>query len=207
MCQYNDRCPVHRHKVGTKCRYAQQPRTRSRAVRPTPVRRRTTTLPPISSSVRTPRSFQPIPPERKALPTPKAPPPKPRGVQREKNREKLIDGATDTTIEVGIAYLFEPDGPYEVLADRLLAKTKMRRRFGRRRDHWLCIMLNEAAQLCDTATYIDLVAQNVEKGLCTACGMPRVVAKIFIQCTAAGAKRLLAPTIFGRPTSQSSCGG
>jgi hypothetical protein len=109
----------------------------------------------------------------------------------------LIDGATDTAIEAGVAYLFERDGVYEVVADRLLAKTKMQRRFGRGRGHWLCIVLKNAAIMCDTGTYIDLVAQGVEQGLCGAYGMPKVAAKVLAQCAATGAKRLLAPTVFG----------
>jgi hypothetical protein len=109
----------------------------------------------------------------------------------------LIDGATDAAMETSIAYLFEPDGVYEVVADRLLAKTKMRRRFGRKRGHWLCLVLNHAAHICDTGTYIDLAEQGVEQGLRVAYDMPKPVAKTLAQCAATGAKRLLPPTVFG----------
>lgn len=193
MCQYTDRCPVHRHKPTTKCQYAPDGRTRSNASQSTPLRQRTPRL--------TPTTFRPtVQPERpkpKMPPKLEAPPPRPRAVHRKKNRQKLIDGATDTAIETGVAYLFEPDGVYEVVADRLLAKTKMRRGFGRKRGHWLCLVLNQAAHICDTGTYIDLAAQGVEQGLRTAYDMPKPVAKTLAQCAAAGAKKLLPLTVFG----------
>ena len=197
MCQYNDRCKVGTHKPGTKCPYTRQRRTRSGAARPTPVKKRTPSLPPVSSSISPPRNVQPARPAPRTPPKRPAPPQKPRQVHRKDNRQKLIEGATDVTIEAGVTYLFEPDGVYEVVADYLLAKTEMRRRFGRNRDHWLCIVLNNAAHMCETGTYIDLVAQGVEQGLRTAYGMPKVVAKTLAQCAATGAKHLLAPTVFG----------
>lgn len=197
MCQYSKRCPVHRHKPTTKCDYAPDGATRSGTARPTSVRQRTPSFPPITPSVTFRPAVQPPRPERKVPLKPAARPPRAREVYRRNNRQRLIDGTTDTAMETGVVYLFEPDGVYEVVADRLLAKTKMRRRFGRSRGHWLCLMLNNAARMCDTGTYIDLAAQGVEQGLCAVYGMPKVVAKTLAQCAATGAKRLLAPTVFG----------
>jgi hypothetical protein len=193
MCQYTNRCPVHRHKPTTKCQYAPDGRTRSAASGPTPPRQRTSSLSPATFRP----TVQPERPRRDASARPVVPSPKPRAVHRKNNRGKLIDGATDAAVETGVAYLFEPNGVYEVVADRLLAKTKMRRRFGRRRDHWLCLVLNRAAHICDTGTYIDLAAQGVEQGLRAAYDMPKPVAKTLAQCAATGAKRLLPPTVFG----------
>jgi hypothetical protein len=197
MCQYTDRCPVHHHRPRTKCPYTPQSTARSGAARPTPVRQRTPSLPSISSSINSPRQVQPVRSEPRTPPKRSASPQKPRQVHRKDNRQKLIEGATDVTIEAGVTYLFEPDGVYEVVADHLLAKTKMRRRFGRSKDHWLCIVLNNAAHMCETGTYIDLIAQGAEQGLRTAYGMPKVVAKALAQCAANGAKLLLSPTVFG----------
>jgi hypothetical protein len=194
MCQYTERCPVRRHKPTTKCQYAPDGRTRSNASRLAPPRQRTPSLP--STTFRP--AVQPERPKREAPPKLEAPPlPRPRAVHRKKNRQKLIDGATDAAIEACVAYLFEPDGIYEVVADRLLAKTKMRRRFGRKRNHRLCLVLNQAAHICDTGTYIDLAAQGVEQGLRIAYDMPKPVAKTLAECAAAGAKRLLPLTVFG----------
>jgi hypothetical protein len=193
MCQYTERCPVHRHKPTTKCQYAPDGRTRSDASRLAPPKQRTPSLSPATFRP----TVQPERPKREAPPKLEAPLPRPRAVHRKKNRQKLIDGATDAAIETSVAYLFEPDGIYEIVADRLLAKTKMRRRFGQKRDHWLCLVLNQAAHMCDTGTYIDLAAQGVEQRLRAAYDMPKPVAKTLAECAAAGAKRLLPPTVFG----------
>ena len=201
MCQYTKDCPVHHHKPTTKCRYSPNGRTRSGGSRSAPTRQRTPSLTPVTYRP----TVQPLPPKRDvptrpAVPSPRpptAPPSRPRAVHRKNNGRKLIDGVTDAAIETSVAYLFEPDGVYEIVADRLLAKTKMRRRFGRKRDHWLCLVLNHAAHICETGTYIDLAAQGVEQGLRAAYDMPKPVAKTLAQCAATGAKRLLPPTVFG----------
>jgi hypothetical protein len=205
MCQFTNQCPVKHHRKPTACQYRAQSRTPSVASRPTSVRKRTPSLPPISSaSVTRPpaatssRSVQPAPTKNWTQPKKQpAPPPDPRQVHLKANRRKLIEAANDTAIEAGITYLFQPDGIYEVVADRLLSKTKMRRRFGPSRNHWLCIVLNNAAHMCETGTYIDLAAQGVEDGLRKAYGMPKVVARTLTQCAAVGAKLLLSPTVFG----------
>ena len=194
MCQYTDRCPVRHHRPGTKCPYTRHGGSQSTSARSRPGRYRTPSLPAMGST----RNIQPEPPKREAVP--KRPPQQyqeQRRIRRKQNRQVLLEGATDTVTEVAVTYLFKPDGVYEIVADRLLNSTKLHRGLGRPRSHWLCVVLNNAAQACETGTYIDLAARGAEQGLREAYGMPRVVAKVFTQCVATSAKLLFAPTVFG----------
>jgi hypothetical protein len=188
LCQYTSRCPVGQHRPGTICPYA----GRQRGTQSIPNMNRT----PKPSWRDSPRNVPSRRPERRTAP--KRPPQRqePRRIHRNQNRQALLESTTDAAAEVAVTYLFKPGGVYDVVADRLLDKTKMQRRFGRSRGHWLCVVLNDAARSCETGTYIDLVAQGVEKGLREAYGMPRVVAKVFAQCAGTSVKLLLAPTVF-----------
>jgi hypothetical protein len=197
MCQYTDRCPVRHHRPGTKCPYTRHGRSRTTSARSRSGRYRTPSIPAMGST----RNIQPEPPIRKAVPKrPYQHYQEQRPIRRKQNRQVLLEGATGAAAEAAVTYLFKPDGVYEVVADRLLNSTKLHRRFGRARGHWLCVVLNNAAQACETGTYIDLVARGTEQGLREAYGMPRVVAKVLTQCIATSAKLLLAPTVFG-PTN------
>lgn len=195
MCQYNDRCPVGRHRPGTKCPYTRNPRSRSAPTRPALSRSRIPSSPPVhppryaelkSPRIRTPRDQH----HHQVKPRPR----------HDQNRPIFLDSAVDAATEAAVTFLFEPDGVYEVVADRLLTETKIHRAFKRPRGHWLCVVLNNAALSCETGTYIDLAAHNIEKGLCEAYGMPRIVAKVLTECAATGAKHLLAPTVFSPET-------
>jgi hypothetical protein len=189
VCQYTSRCPVGRHRPGTICPYAgRHHRTRS-----IPDMYRT----PSPSWRDSPRNAPSQRPERGAAPKRTPQPQEQRRVHRHQNRQVLLESTADAAAEVAVTYLFKPGGVYEVVADRLLDKTKTQRRFGRPRGHWLCVVLDDAARSCETGTYIDLAAQGVEQGLRQAYGMPRVVAKVLAQCAATSAKLLLAPTVFG----------
>lgn len=191
LCQYTDRCPVRHHKPGTKCKYTRNPRTRSNPARSSSNRYRPSNPPPV-------RSVYNVEPESPARNTPNYPSrQKSRRVHHDQNRQTLTDGMIDAVTEATVTYVLQPDGVYELVADHLLSRTRAHRRFKHPRGHWLCVVLNNAARSCETGTYIDLVSESVEKGLCEEYGIPRVVAKVLTECAAASAKLLLAHTVFG----------
>jgi hypothetical protein len=195
VCQYTSRCPVGRHRSGTVCQYAhRRHRTPSISVRYT-----ISSPPRLGPSRNVPSQLS----ERRTAPQ-RPPPPPPRQEQkrarRDQNRQVLLGSTTDAAAEIAVTYLFQPSGVYEVVADRLLDKTKTQRRFRRPKGHWLCVVLNDAARSCETGTYVDLAARGIERGLREAYGMPKVVANVLAQCAATSAKLLLAPTVFG-PTN------
>jgi hypothetical protein len=193
MCQYDVRCPVGKHRKRSACEYLRESDTRSRVSRQVSPGQRAPRVPPATFRP----AAQPQLPKPTVAPGTVTPPPKQQVGRRKNNRKILLHDGSDATIQAGVAYLFDPRSVYEVVADLLLAKTKMRRRFGSGRGHWLCLVLNRAARICDTGTYIDLAAQDIEQGLRARYEMPKPVAMTLAQCAAVGAKRLLSPTVFG----------
>jgi hypothetical protein len=80
--------------------------------------------------------------------------------------------AIDTDL---VAYVFDRDGFYESLADRLLDNLPWHRRW--RRNHWLCTCLNNLAHGVDPDTYAELVRKPTRDGL-IALGFPRFIAAV-----------------------------
>ncbi|WP_433273996.1 hypothetical protein ACQPZA_24090 [Pseudonocardia xinjiangensis] len=83
-----------------------------------------------------------------------------------------------------IQYVFDEDGFYEGIADKIIEGLP----FGRRatRGHDLCKLLNTAATLVDSGTYEKIAGETVEKGL-TRLGVDDLVARTF----ASGSKLLV----------------
>ena len=98
--------------------------------------------------------------------------------------------------ELALQYVFERDGFYESLADKLLDATRTRRLFSRR-SHWLCEELNDLARVCSTGTYIDTAKDGAARLLHTQLGAPKAIANVLAAGFAFGAKAALAPTIVG----------
>ncbi|MHA6621695.1 hypothetical protein [Pseudonocardia sp. DLS-67] len=63
-----------------------------------------------------------------------------------------------------VQYVFDEDGFYEDVADKLIEHASAGGRHDRR-DHSLCVLLNDAATVVDGSTYADLAGEGVEKGL------------------------------------------
>lgn len=62
-----------------------------------------------------------------------------------------------------ITYVFDEDGFYEKVADRMIDDLPYTKRAGR--GHTICKLLGEAAKVVDSGTYEDLVGATVEGGL------------------------------------------
>ncbi|GAA4860666.1 hypothetical protein ACFQ34_28040 [Pseudonocardia benzenivorans] len=83
-----------------------------------------------------------------------------------------------------IQYVFDENGFYEGIADKLIEGLPYRRRATR--GHDLCKLLNASAMLVDSGTYEKIVGETVERGL-TKLGVDNLVAKAF----ASGSKLLV----------------
>lgn len=77
-----------------------------------------------------------------------------------------IDSAT-------LRYVFDKDGFYEQLADKLIENLPWTRRVGR--GHWLCKQLADTAKDLDPATWAKQAGKSVRTGL-LALGFPRYMA-------------------------------
>ncbi|MEK6442179.1 hypothetical protein [Pseudonocardia sp. T1-2H] len=87
-----------------------------------------------------------------------------------------------------IQYLFDEDGFYEGIADKLIEGLPFKRRATR--GHDLCKMLNTAAMLVDSGTYEKIAGETVEAGL-KRLGVDDLVARAF-----ASGSKLLVKTAF-----------
>jgi len=72
-----------------------------------------------------------------------------------------------------VSYLFDEDGFYENLADKLIENLPRGRRTWR--GHWLCKQLKDAAEGLDPDTYAKLAGETVRDGL-RKLGLPRYMA-------------------------------
>jgi len=75
-----------------------------------------------------------------------------------------------------IQYVFNEDGFYEGIADKLIEGLPIRRRATR--GHDLCKLLNAAATLVDSGTYEKIAGETLQKGL-TRLGVDDLVARAF----------------------------
>jgi hypothetical protein len=102
-----------------------------------------------------------------------------RKVARRRLRAKMPGAA-----EAAIQYVFDEDGFYEGIADKLIEGLPSKRRATR--GHDLCKLLNAAGTLVDSGTYEKIAGETVEKGL-TRLGVDKLVARAF----ASGSKLLV----------------
>lgn len=89
-----------------------------------------------------------------------------------------------------LTFLFDPNGFYVRLADRLLDNLPWHRRI-RRRGHWLCACLNELSKGLNPTTYAKFAHKPVRNALLTL-GFPRFVAETLGAATVFGMKKTLA---------------
>jgi hypothetical protein len=91
---------------------------------------------------------------------------------RERAKRSLT--ANSLTIDADlVTYVFDRDGFYEQLADRLIDNLPLHRRW--RRGHWLCMCLNDLAHGVDPDTYAEQVRKPIRDGL-IALGFPGFIA-------------------------------
>ncbi|HEY4453999.1 MAG TPA: hypothetical protein VGN81_06780, partial [Pseudonocardiaceae bacterium] len=81
---------------------------------------------------------------------------------RERARRDLTTNRLDIDSTV-LSYVFDRDGFYEGLADRLLDAIPLRRSI--RRGHWLCTQLNDLATGTDPDTYARQIRKPTRDGL------------------------------------------
>ena len=73
-----------------------------------------------------------------------------------------------------LSYVFDRDGFYEKLADKLIDNLPESRR-GPKRDHWLCLQLSHTADLVNPDTYAEQAGKTVRDGL-AGMGFPKFMA-------------------------------
>ena len=108
---------------------------------------------------------------------------------RRTNKEELSfrRDVSATTLE----YVFDRDGFYESLADRLIDTVPFRRK--RRHGHWLCEQLDGTAEALDPETYRKIVGQGVAEGL-KALGMRDNLADVIGGSAGFGVKAVIGAT-------------
>lgn len=130
-----------------------------------------------------------------------APPPRRSVVKRRtaRDRAKRSLAADPSAIDTDLlTYVFDRDGFYERLADRLLDNLPWRHRG--RRGHWLCTCLNDLARGLDPGTYAEQVQQPTIKGLIIL-GFPKFTATALSAVAGVGLKIALGHTPMGHLTS------
>jgi hypothetical protein len=95
-----------------------------------------------------------------------------RVTSREQARRYLVGHASSVDTAV-FTYVFDRDGFYEQMADRMIEKAPWRHR--RRRGHVSCVLINDLASEMDPRTYATLVQAPIRRGLRTL-GFPRFLA-------------------------------
>jgi hypothetical protein len=112
-----------------------------------------------------------------------------------RDRAKRSLAADPSAIDTDLlTYVFDRDGFYERLADRLLDNLPWRRRW--RRGHWLCTCLNDLAHGLDPGTYAELVQKPTIKGLIIL-GSPNFIATVLGASTGVALKIALGHTPMG----------
>lgn len=104
-------------------------------------------------------------------PARRRPPPRRRAV-----RASARQGLSDTRFKIEAAtltYVFDEDGFYEQLADKLIENLPWTRRAAG--GHWLCKQLADAAENLDPDTWAKQAGKSVRAGL-SALGLPRYMA-------------------------------
>lgn len=89
-------------------------------------------------------------------------PPSSRRQVRRKHAHTTISSTRRDIDETLLAYLFDRDGFYGKLADRLMDRVPLHRKV--RRGHWLCQLLNTVASAVDPGAYSDLVGGSTADG-------------------------------------------
>jgi hypothetical protein len=97
-----------------------------------------------------------------------------------------------------VTYIFDEDGFYVRLANRLLDQAPWYRPTFRH-GHGLCVKLNGLAKGLDPATYAQLLQQPVNAGL-VALGLPKFMPETLGVASAFGAKKLLSALPVGHFT-------
>jgi hypothetical protein len=124
-------------------------------------------------------------------------PPRRGRTPRERARERIGD-SRQVVDELVLAYLFDLDGFYEKLADRLLDRVPLRHKI--RRGHWLCLKLNTVAEAVDPGTYARLFGKSTAEGL-AALGAPPFMAEVLGAGAGMGLKIAMGSTPIAQLTS------
>lgn len=96
--------------------------------------------------------------------------------RQQQERRQAARSLMDPSFEIDeavLAYVFDENGFYEQLADKLIEKTPVWRRGGR--SHWLCKQLNDTAETLDPDTWAKQAGKSVRDGL-RRIGLPRFMA-------------------------------
>lgn len=120
-----------------------------------------------------------------------------RRTARERAKHSLVTDSLAIDTDV-VTYVFDRDGFYERLADRLLDSLPLHRRL--QRGHWLCRRLNESAHIVDPNTYAEQVQKPTRDGL-MALGFPKFIATVLGASAGLGLKIALGHTPMGHLTS------
>lgn len=115
-----------------------------------------------------------------------------RQYERRTNKEEL---SLQSEIEAtAIEFVFDREGFYESLADRLIEQVPFRRRVTR--NHWLCEQLNDTAEMLDPEKYRKLIGRSTRLGL-VELGMPKYMANVIGAGAGFGVKIVLGRTPIG----------
>lgn len=96
-----------------------------------------------------------------------------------------------------MTYLFDPDGFYEKLADKLIDKVPLRRHW--QKGHWLCLRLLETAKMFNPDEYAEQAGATVRDGM-VALGAPRFIASVLGAGSGVGLKMAFGTTPLGNLT-------
>lgn len=116
---------------------------------------------------------------------------------RERARRELATARLDIDSTV-LSYVFDRDGFYEGLADRLLEAIPLHRRI--RRGHWLCTQLNDLATGTDPDAYARQIRKPTRDGL-IALGCRPFIANVLGAGAGLGLKIALGNTPMGHLTT------
>jgi hypothetical protein len=99
--------------------------------------------------------------------------------------------------QYALTYLFDQDGFYEKLADKLIDKVPLRRRW--QKGHWLCLRLLDTAKMFDPDEYAELAGATVRDGM-VALRVPRFIASVLGAGSGVGLKMAFGTTPLGNLT-------
>lgn len=98
------------------------------------------------------------------------------GTARDRAKHSLAVDPLEIDTDL-LTFVFDRDGFYERLADRLLDNLPWWRRSRWLRGHWLCTCLNDLARGVDPGTYAEQIQKPVRDGL-AALGFPKFIANV-----------------------------